>query len=333
MTCRNLLTACTLGFAISLSCAAMAQSGKNTKKADAPAEPPAEATHEPERNILAGPEVESEAETGRGNPMTAPNNVGKPRGASNGGLPFRQWMDVVRGVELAPDQQERIIAIAGEFQTAQRRFQRENGEKMRTLQEQVRRSRESGVNPPEDVREQYQKYEAASPKPAEYQRRVWEELTAEQQTTVRTKLAEIEQRRAAEKAGAKMNPGSGGEMMMGPAAQSTAASTPPNGDRNEPKKDANEGGGTTTSGEGQKAAPSRDVMPEPASEAPAARERVRPKKRAEGFDPERAIGPTNLDPRAMRRLKFLLEHQSSIRPGNQPSAAEKSFKFDEDRES
>ncbi len=333
MTCRNLLTICMLGFALSLSNAATAQSGKATKRADTPSEPPAEATNEPERNILAGPQVEEEAETGRSNPMSAPNNVGKARASgSGGGLPFRQWMDVVRGVTLAPEQQEKIAVIAGEFQTAQRRFQRENGEQMRRLQEQVRLSRQNGTTPPESVREQYQKFEAAMPKQAEYQQRIWAELSAEQQSGVRTKLAEMEQRRAAEKAGKDGMPAASDMTMSSGGRATTTGGGNGSGARNDSKKDTNEGMGTT-SGDVQGVRPAMEESPSSRDRDVAPEKPARPKLRGEnsGSKPD-AAPATGLDARGQKRLKFLQQHQSAGRAGNAPTPAEKTFKFNEDRD-
>jgi len=337
---RLMFIACTL-LAAGLCTGALAQSGE--KPANKPAaggtakKPPA--AGQPDPNLLAGPSVEQEATDQPPGRLGNPNNPGRPLQRPD--MPARQWFNTVRELNLSQEQRDKFQAIVAEFQDAMREFQQAHADEMREVQEALRTARESGKEPEAKVRETAQKLEAENPKPNDYQKRIWDLLTAEQQETMRQKLAEMqkqmeqqrragrdgERRRSAESAGDQPGkaPAKGGDdqMMTGGATDkkpsnaakpSAQAGKPPAQAAKPPADEANDQM-SGSAGAGAAASPDR----------PNVRERLRERRRAAADGP----GMEGLDDMARARTQFLLARQAPDRAGAPPTEQDKTFKFNE----
>lgn len=141
--------------------------------------------------VLAGPKVD-DAPPGKPEDMMGPAAREERRRAPD--VPLQQWMSSVHSLDLTQEQRDRIQAIADEFETAQREYQESLTESDREMVQKVREARQAGTPPPAEYRDKMQKLEAGRPKPGPYQERIWNELTDEQQSQVKTKLEEIRQR-------------------------------------------------------------------------------------------------------------------------------------------
>lgn len=340
MATRFRIVALVLGVSLSMVQASFAQSdsdaaggGKNRKKQDAPKQPASEGGGDAaDPGLLAGPTVEQEAEQGSNNPMTAPNNVNRPRAGNAQNVPFRQWMETIRGLDLSEDQRQRVYAIVGAFQAKTTEYQQKHGEEARRLQQQVRAAREGGKDVDPAVREQLQKLEAEMPRQTDAQQEVWSVLSAEQQAAARTRFAEIEARNAERR----------GERREGQSGPQSANPQRPAGGRNndkpadqtmEPSGTGGAGRNTRKTGEAgndDQMTPTGggmtdEPMAEPSRAAPAPeRPAARRGAAAGGRD------ASQLDDAARKRVRFLMSRQTAKRAGNAPTPEEKSFKFDED---
>lgn len=355
MNNQTLLTACSLGLALSLAPASWGQdemspsgSRNGRKEAQQVGDPPVN----PERDagLLAGPAVEREAEEGRDNPMNPGAGAGNRRAAGEQNVPLRQWLESVRSVGLSAEQQQKIAAIAAEFQAAQREFQQKHGEEMQQLQQQVRAARAAGKEPDPKIREAFQQLESEMPKQVDCQKRIWDTLTADQQATLRSKLAEAEKRRGTQR---RPNAGAAGAKSSGGGGVSTTNADPnlkPAGPFN-PNSKAREKG--VDLGEGDEMIAPRDeprikpqttdgpmddemtgvrpetpkAQPAPSAQSESLRERLRERRRAGAS--ERGDSMAGLDAAARQRVEFLTQHQSAAIPGNAPSNEERSFQFNE----
>lgn len=284
--------------------------------------------------LLAGPVVEQEAETARGTMMGAE----RPRaGAAQQNIPIRQWMETIRGLELAPEQRERVMAVFSEFQAKAAEHQRTRGPELRRLQQQVRQARENGADLDPSVRARMRELEVATPNAVDAQHRIWELLTPEQQSAARDRFAVIaqqqQQRRGAQGAnpprpgGARNNDtptGSGSEgmtdQMLPPSGnapgRNTRQSTRPGSDDQMPPT-----GGSmneTPASEPSRAAPNAPNAP--------VRERALARRAAAAA----GINIAQLDEPARKRVRFLLSRQKSARQGDAPSTDDLRFRFDED---
>lgn len=323
-------TACVL-LAASLCTGALAQTGKKpagtgSKKASSP---PAS---QPDPNLLAGPSVEQEAAEQPAGRLSNPNNP-RPQAGRGDSIPPRQWFNTVRELDLTQEQRDKVFAIFGEFQSAMREFQQAHADEMREVQEQIRASRESGKEPDAKLRETAQKLDTESPKPLEYQQRVWDLLTAEQRESMRQKVADIqkqmaEQQRRQREGGRRAaggQPGDGpgrpgddgmNDTMAGNGAKKPGGDqkAPAGGEMNDdPMMSGGAGGAAGVGGAGGD--PNR----------PNLRERPRDRRRAAG-----GMNMEGLDDLARNRTEFLLAHQSTDRPGAPPTPEDKAFKFKED---
>jgi len=325
MACiRSLLVASALALSIASGAGAQSDSGASKPKSDQSGATSAGGKQSAEPGVLAGPTVEQEAQQGANNPMTAPNNVGRRR-ANDQVTPMRQWMEAIRGSDLTEQQQQDIAAIVTEFQTAQREFQATHGEQMRQLQQQVRAARESGREPDPKAREQFQQLEAATPKQADYQQRIWEKLTPEQQTTARTILTEMEKRMVEQRrraAGARPQANAPqparGRNDAKPAADSKDSMVEPS--------NPGQGGDDMMMDPAKTDAPKADQSPAAPLRERAAAAAAAARRRGDGA----GMDPNALDRASQRRVRFLLSHLSSSSAGNAPTNEERTFKFKED---
>jgi hypothetical protein len=304
---RRIVVAFALGGLILSPCA----HGQSTTSSGG-GKPPAKAPAEP--NLLAGPGVEDEASDGNDN-MQGPGGGQRRRAVE--GLPLRPWLQQVRGLDdITAEQQQKIASIMQEMERAQQDYRSAHSEEMRQLQEEIRQMREGGREPDPAVREQMQRLESQMPNPTDYQRRIWDTLTSQQQEMLRARVAELEQQRRRD--GGRRGQASDGK---------------PGG--NAPKR---EGGDEMMSGEGAGGGKGDDdqMKQQPsaagAPDRPNVRDALQRRRRAAaaGAD-ERSAG---LDEMAQRRVAFLRQHVSAPaqgRAGDAPSKDEREFKFDEDR--
>ncbi len=245
--------------------------------------------------------------------MTGPGGAQRRRAE---GLPLRQWLQQVRSLDgITAEQQQKVASIMQDLERAQQELRAEHGEEMRQLQEKIRQMREGGREPDPAVREQMQKLESETPKPTDYQRRIWETLTSDQQEALRRRISQLEQqmqqqrRRGADGAGrgqpadtvmtnSAPKPGSGDEMMTG--------------DGDEAMKPALQG-----------------TVDRPNAREVLQQQRRRRAAAAAGGDGNLA----GLDEMARRRVEFLRQFVSASSPsraGEAPSSDERDFKFDEE---
>jgi hypothetical protein len=137
--------------------------------------------------ILAGPEVEEDAELREGPRLRQLDN---PRGP-NDEVPFGAWISTLRGLDLSPQQGSSIRQIAREFEEKARAFRDAQPEDVKWLMREVRQAREQGLPPPPEAREKLATIERDMPRPQPYQERIWALLTKEQQDQMKAKLDAI----------------------------------------------------------------------------------------------------------------------------------------------
>jgi hypothetical protein len=273
---------------------AMAQSRESDKDAAPPA------SKQPvDSDVLAGPSVEDEADEGNDN-MMGPG--GQRRRVES--LPLRQWMQQVRGLDLTAPQQQDIAAIMRELEQAQQAFRAEHGEQMRQIQEQIQQMRRGGREPDPALREQLQKLEGDMPKPLDYQRRVWDVLTGEQQETLRERIAELEQRMQQQR---RRNGARGADSRSPPSGDQMTSEAPMRGDAAPPMTPDN-----------------GDVRVPAGSQ------------REEGRRRRRAAAGDGLDDMARTRVEFLRTFVSAssptrMRAGEGPTSDQRTFRFEEDQ--
>jgi hypothetical protein len=273
---------------------AMAQS----PAADKPPAPPA-ATQPVNDNVLAGPGVEDAAEEGSDN-MMGPG--GQRRRAES--LPLRQWMQQVRALDLTQQQQQEIAAILQELEQAQQTFRLEHAEQMRLVQEQIAQMRRAGREPDPALREQLQQLEAEMPKPPDYQRRVWDALTSEQQGALRERIADLEKRMQQQ----RRRNGARGSEPRPPLSDDRMTSDAPMRGGSEPAMTPDRG----------------DVTVPARAEGEAAGRR------------RQAARGAGLDDMARKRLEFLRQFVSRSSPsrataGDGPTLEQRTFTFEEER--
>lgn len=157
-------------------------------QAAAPETPQAGEAPQVDRNLLAGPTVEDAAVA------DAADAVSRRPGAKRAlSVRPQQWFAIVRQLDLTPNQQAKINAIVNEFRTARQDFRRKHGGTLRAAQEQLRRSKREGEMPHrQESLQRMQRLAAAWPRAEAYQRRIWNELTPEQQQVMRAKLDRLE---------------------------------------------------------------------------------------------------------------------------------------------
>lgn len=138
-------------------------------------------------NLLAGPEVEDEAQT-RDVPRLRQQD-GNRRNADE--IPFAMWVTALRGLGLDADQQAQARSIAREFEKTAREFRDSQPEDVREAMRQARQVREQGQPVPREIREKIVKVDANAPKPQPYQERIWALLTPVQQDQMKGSLDQM----------------------------------------------------------------------------------------------------------------------------------------------
>jgi hypothetical protein len=225
-------TACALTLVLGFASLATAQ---EKPAASEPAEPTA--TQEQDPGVLAGPKVEKEAQKPSDGRMMRDGGPGARREQDE--VPFMMWMTALRGLGLSDEQRTSARTIADEFRQAQREFQRAHGQEMRELMQQMREAREGDKPPRAELRQKMQKLEQQRPNPAEYQSRIWKQLTEEQQAALKSKLeemrkemAERREKRRDENAGRdeKQTANPAGDKPVRPKAQEPRAGKAPGND-------------------------------------------------------------------------------------------------------
>jgi hypothetical protein len=250
---------------------------------------------QPDSDLLAGPKVEQEATEQTIGRRGTPNNTGQRRAEPLGP---RAWFNAVRQLDLTAEQQQQMATIISEMQETQRAYQAEHGDRERELQAQARGARQAGKEPDAKVREELQKIEAARPKPLDFQRRIWNLLTEDQQATLRARVAELEK---------QMN-------VRGRDGAQRATDVPMEPSTTDDQKPAE-----------MKPANDAAMNPRNGEDRPTMRERLRQRRRG-GPD----VATDGLDDLARRRTEFLVAHQSVDHAGNAPMPQERSFRFKED---
>ena len=272
-------------------------------------------------DVLAGPKVEDDAQKQDG-PMMGPQNGERARRAQP--VNFEQWFSALRGLDLGQEKQDKVRSIADEFHQAMREFRQAHSKEVGELESQARAAIQAGKRPPEDVRQKREKLEADRPKPEEYQKRIWDELTDDQQTAMKAKLEEIaaqarkqqmEQRQRRQAAQGKKTDDSMESMDDGQARRGSEADRPKaaSGSPNKP-------------GAQEMIGPFNDGKPD-------SRPSDDPRVRARA---ERRTGGAALDEIGQRRLRFLRARQSPAdpraggganHPSGEPTDAERKFNF------
>jgi hypothetical protein len=108
-----------------------------------------------------------------------------------------RWFQIVRSLELSPQQRQALEGILTEFQRARREFEKENGQEIAELRRSLRQARESDEPFPQELLRQMQALLAKGPSVESYQKRAWELLDEPQQEALRARLQEIHKDRQA----------------------------------------------------------------------------------------------------------------------------------------
>ena len=157
------------------------------------------------KGLLAGPTVDEialrETDSRFGGPGRARDQVT---------VPIRQWLALLRTLELNDEQDVEVRRLVQTYRSAARDYQRTHSGRSRQLQAQAREARSVGRDVQPKVRRELVKLRSLAPKPAKTQERIWALLTESQQASMRNELSEIReriiQRRAARKRTDAMSP-------------------------------------------------------------------------------------------------------------------------------
>jgi len=186
-----------LGLALNVSAAAqVSQSPSEPAPGARRASELDRSTSQSKDDLLAGPQVEEDADESTQSDMMA----GPQRQRRAQQMPLLQWMSALRGLSLSNEQQEAVRAISAEFQQAQREFQDALSDEDRQMLREARHARQSGEALVPEVRKRIGQIEAERPKPGPYQQRIWELLTQEQREQMKAKLEQIRKAGAARRA-------------------------------------------------------------------------------------------------------------------------------------
>lgn len=182
---RCLATAAMLGAAIFVS-------PSHGQGAGSPPPPP------PGGGDMGGPKVPPAAKEGEGD-FGGEGRPGRRPGAPGAGMrnammSGRAWMmtwSEFKG-SLAPETLAKAEQIQKEFDTKMQAWQKENGEKLRSLAEQAKGAAETGGRPDKAVMEQMKQLNESRPKVEETHKQLFALLNPEQQESFKKKLAETE---------------------------------------------------------------------------------------------------------------------------------------------
>jgi len=134
--------------------------------------------------LLAGPRVD-DAALDDGGPLFGPGGQTRRQLTR---LQPRQWLEVLRTLDLRADQKRPMRRLVMEFRTAQREFQREHGKEFRELRQSLQASREQGTRiDPQDLKA-LRELQEMMPSPLPTLREIWDMLDRQQQAEMREKL-------------------------------------------------------------------------------------------------------------------------------------------------
>jgi hypothetical protein len=149
----------------------------------------------PAEDLLGGPKVSDEAA------KEAPRRRGERLAPLNAAeTPLRDWMAVLREIDLTDEQKQVMRNIAADMFQERRKFMMSRSESEREMIDQLPRLREQGREPNERQREMLQRMENARPRIEEFQRKMWAQLSLEQQQQFKAKLAELRERQSEDQA-------------------------------------------------------------------------------------------------------------------------------------
>lgn len=146
----------------------------------------------------SGPKVPPGAKEGEGDFGGEGRRPGRPpMGNMRGQMQSaRAWMETWREFKgtVSADVQAKADTIQKEFEAKVQAWQKENGEKMRELAEQVRGMGEGGAKPDKAAMDQMKQLNESRPKVEEAHRQIFALLSPEQQEGFKKKLAENEKK-------------------------------------------------------------------------------------------------------------------------------------------
>jgi Spy/CpxP family protein refolding chaperone len=173
----------------------------------------------PNGDLLSGPSVSDEAAK---EPPRRPGERMARRAESEASL--REWMVGLRELNLTDEQRQSIRGIAGEFYAQRREFLMSRSESERALIDDLPAMRQQQRMPNAKQREMIQRLESQRPKVDEYQRRMWEILTPQQQNKFKAKMSELRERTAQRRPnrGDQRRDGDGAPNKMTPMQPNTA---------------------------------------------------------------------------------------------------------------
>jgi len=287
-------------------------SGNSGKKVDSPKQ------SQP-GDLLAGPKVDDDAQKLDG-PMMGPQ--GQERSRRPQPVNFEQWYSALRGLDLSQEQQDKVRSISEEFHQAMREFREAHAREAGELESQAREAIQAGKQPPQEVRQKREKLEADRPKPEDFQKRMWNELTDDQQTALKAKLDQLIAQMRKQQAEQRQKRLSAEVTKAGESTDNTNERPPRRGDSTRPVP-------VQTSDK-----PKTDEMMGPSTD-----EKSDPKPAAgaqfRGRATERRGGAAGVDEIGERRLRFLRARQAPAasapnHPSGEPTEAERKFKFDDE---
>lgn len=183
---------------LSTPLAAQTTSDTEKKAATVADKPQSEARND---NLLAGPKVkDTESARDRRGMMTD-----RPQSDRGRERPVMHWVAALREIDLTEEQRQEVQKIIEELKAAHQKFEAEHAERRQELMSKLRQARQDGTQPGPELRQQMQRLQEAAPKAEVYQQRVWKILSSEQQSSLRSKLAEVEKREAEERAKREAN--------------------------------------------------------------------------------------------------------------------------------
>ncbi|HWB18706.1 MAG TPA: hypothetical protein VG711_00275 [Phycisphaerales bacterium] len=141
-------------------------------------------------DLLAGPSVENTA-TSEVSRMGPQNQVADQR---NKALPMQRWIRALRTIDLAPEQDSAIKSVIQDWNTARNDWFAAHNDELKSLRDRYNASRESG-KPDRSLADKLQALQSSAPKLEDYQQKIWDDLTPDQQSALREKLNTPQQRR------------------------------------------------------------------------------------------------------------------------------------------
>jgi hypothetical protein len=189
--------------------------------------------------ILEGPKVDEAAEEGRDGFGMDERPDGKMRQRGPSARP-RVWFNALKQLDLTTEQREKVQPIVEEFTRLRNEFETANGDQIKELETTLKAARDAG-KPDRELAQKVKGLRDKAPKPEPYMERIWELLTADQQETMRARLAELE--KAAPRSGQRREEREGADPMQPAEGPMTPAADerPRRRDRTAPKEPSLEG--------------------------------------------------------------------------------------------